>query len=136
MGIGVVQLLDHIKQWIQEIRLPSVPIISCFSILALAIPIVPFNVNFPTHSREGNYIPYDYGYNILMSCDENAILFTNGDNDTFTLWFLQEVEGLRKDVRVVNLSLLNTNWYIKQLKHMEPKVPIALTDEVIDRCWD
>ena len=133
MGIGIVQLIDQIKIWLREFRLPEMPFVSVGAILALAIPIVPLSYHYPSHTREGNYMPHDYGYNILMSCDENAILFTNGDNDTFTLWFLQEVEGIRKDVRVVNLSLLNTEWYIKQLKHMEPRVPISLSDEIIDR---
>jgi len=70
---------------------------------------------------------------LLNSCDRDGILFTNGDNDTFPLWYLQEVEDVRRDVRVVNLSLLNTGWYIRQLKHMEPKVQMDLTDEQIDR---
>ncbi|MBN2354977.1 DUF2723 domain-containing protein, partial [candidate division KSB1 bacterium] len=102
----------------------------------LLLVILPLNLiahNFESHDRTGNYVAYDYSYNILQSCEPDAILFTNGDNDTFPLWFLQYVYNIRPDVRVVNLSLLNTNWYIKQLKHQEPKVPITLSDAQIDQ---
>jgi tetratricopeptide (TPR) repeat protein len=133
MGAGIVAALNQIKAWLQQMNLPGKAVTMSGAILVLALPLVPFNYHYTSHTREGNYIPYDYAYNILQSCDENGILFTNGDNDTFTLWFLQEVEGIRKDVRVVNLSLLNTNWYIKQLKNKTPQVPIAFPDEAIDR---
>lgn len=72
------------------------------------------------YSRSGNYIPFDYAYNILQSCEKDAILFTYGDNDTFPLWCLQDVYGVRRDIRVVILSLANIGWYIEQLKNKEP----------------
>jgi len=84
-----------------------------------------------THDRRDNYVARDYAYNMLAPLAPNSYVFTNGDNDTFPLWYLQQVENFRKDVRVVNLSLLNTDWYIFQLRDQEPKVPIALDDDVI-----
>lgn len=92
-----------------------------------------FFVNFETHDRRGEYNAYDYAYNLLATVDRDGLLFTNGDNDTFPLWFIQEVKGFRKDVRVVNLSLLNTSWYIWQLKHLEPKVAMRYTDKQIEQ---
>jgi len=93
--------------------------------------------NYKSSDRSGDYVAWDYSYNLLQSCEPDAILFTNGDNDTFPLWYLQDVEGVRRDIRIVNLSLVNTSWYIRQLKHQEPhgakKVPISLSDQEIEQ---
>ncbi len=102
------------------------------ALLLLAIPCIVTARNWETHDRRGNFVARNYAYNMLQSLEPNALLFTNGDNDTFPLWYLQEVEGVRKDVRVMNLALLHTNWYIHQIKHTEPQVPIAFTDEEIE----
>lgn len=101
-------------------------------ILFAVSPALPITQNWGISTRKDDYMPYDYAYNLLMSVEKNGIIFTNGDNDTFPLWALQEAYGVRKDVRVVNLSLVNTPWYIKQLKNEEPKVPISFTNEEID----
>ncbi len=85
-----------------------------------------------THDRSENRIAYEYAYNILAGLDENAIIFTNGDNDTFPIWYLQEVEHFRRDVTVVNLSLVNLGWYVKQLKRIEHPVALTYSDAEID----
>jgi len=131
MGLGVSGLL-----WLVRRKLRGLVRELTFWALVVVLLLAPFGsmgYNYHRHDRSRNWIAHDYGYNLLNSCDRDGILFTNGDNDTFPLWYLQEVEDVRRDVRVVNLSLLNTGWYIRQLKHMEPKVPMDLTDEQIDR---
>ena len=132
IGIGATGLLELFLKKFKE--LPFNRYISV-SLAVLIFFIVPFNMmakNYKEHDRSGNYVAWDYSYNILATTEPNAIIFTNGDNDTFPVWYLQEVEGIRKDVKVVNLSLLNTPWYIKQLRDYEPKIEITLSDKQID----
>lgn len=111
---------------------PMVVAALCF----LAVPGWMTVENYDDHDRSGRRIATDFARNMLESTAPNAILFTNGDNDTFPLWYLQEVEGVRRDVRVVNLSLLNTTWYIKQLKNQWSResapLPFTLTDAQVD----
>ena len=130
IGTGMVGVAGVLRKWLSR-STPRATILTV-AILGLALTATQFGLNFHRHDRSGDHIAWDYGYNMLQSCAPNSILFTNGDNDTYPLWYLQTVEGIRLDVRVVNLSLLNTGWYIKELRDREPKVPILLSDREID----
>ena len=133
IGMGVTAVLEWVSQkFKRDEKLKQIVQGIAILVIFLAVPFKMYSFNYHSHDRTGNYVAYDYSYNILQSCEKDAILFTNGDNDTFPLWYLQYVEGIRRDVRVVNLSLLNTPWYIKQLRDEEPKVPIRLTDKQIE----
>ena len=86
-------------------------------LVGLFVPLQMVSQTWDDHDRSGRYVTRDFGMNYLDSVDENGIIFTNGDNDTFPLWYAQEVEGHRTDVKVVNLSYLTTDWYANQVKH-------------------
>ena len=85
------------------------------SVLCLGVPTLMACENWDDHDRSGRYTCRDFAYNYLVGCEEDAIIFTNGDNDTFPLWYIQEVEGVRTDVRVCNMSYLQTDWYYSQM---------------------
>lgn len=101
-------------------------------LIALPAPLIMGMEGWDDHNRSNRYTGRDFAINYLESCEPNSIIFTNGDNDTFPLWYVQEVEGVRTDVRVCNLSLLNTDWYIDQMKRKayesEP-LPISIPEE-------
>ncbi len=89
---------------------------SLILILSIPVPIILAAENRDDHNRSGRFVARDFAANYLNSCEYNAIIFTNGDNDTFPLWYVQEVEGVRTDVRVINLSYLSADWYIEQME--------------------
>jgi Protein O-mannosyl-transferase TMEM260-like/Tetratricopeptide repeat len=131
MGIGATSLLNELKTTLSRSG-ASVPVTAAVALAFVAMPFATMKQHYFTHDRSHNYTCSEYARNMLVCLEPNAIIFTNGDNDTFPLWYIQEVEGYRTDVRVVNLSLLNTPWYIEQCRDNEPKVPITWTNDQID----
>jgi len=128
IGLGVLGIYNFFHK-----KLPAIVSAGLATTICLvAVPAVIASETWDDHDRSNRYIARDFASNYLNSCAPNAILFTHGDNDTFPLWYAQEVEGIRTDVRVVNLSLLNTHWYIDQMKRKaydsEP-VPFGMTHE-------
>ena len=121
------------RRGVQRIAIkPATKIVAALLLVIALLPITPGHTKFFEHDRSENRIAYEYAWNILAGLDENSILFTNGDNDTFPIWYLQEVEKFRTDVTVVNLSLINLKWYIKQLKHADKPLAMSLSDAAIN----
>ena len=111
IGLGVLGIIRALDKWVPRSVSAVVVTICC-----LGVPALMAQQNWDDHDRSGRYTSRDFGGNYLASCKPNAIIFSNGDNDTFPLWYNQEVEGYRTDVRVCNLSYLQTDWYIGQMK--------------------
>ncbi len=112
IGIGVAGLWRLFNQFIKNNTLAS----ALASLIAILIPIQMLGQNWDDHNRSGRTLARDMGINYLESCEPNAILYCYGDNDTFPLWYIQDVEGVRRDIRTVNLSYLGGDWYIDQMK--------------------
>ena len=126
-GIGVAAIIDLLKKYL---KLNGTAVAAVVSILCLLVPIQMASQTWDDHDRSGRYVCRDFGQNYLMSMQDkgNPIIFTNGDNDTFPLWYNQEVEGVRTEARVCNLSYLATDWYIDQMcrdAYDSPAVPIT-----------
>ncbi|MBC8479615.1 MAG: DUF2723 domain-containing protein [FCB group bacterium] len=132
IGIGIAGLMERVKQFLKKSQNAKIISFALLVFLFIVMPVRMLATDYHEHDRSGNFVAWDYAYNMLNSCEPNGILFTNGDNDTFPLWYLQEVEGVRKDIRVVNLSLLNTPWYVYQLRDYNPKIPLSLSDQDIN----
>lgn len=137
IGIGASGLLFMLKELFKA---KTAAAYGTAAVVFLSVPFWMGLQNYDDHDRSLQYVAPDYAYNLLNSLAPYAIVFTNGDNDTFPLWYLQDVEGVRRDVRVVNLSLLNTPWYILQMKNKynyeAPPVPISYDDDQIRRIED
>ena len=134
-GIGVAAIIEILKQYLKKVN-PAI-IATIVTIVSILVPIQMASQTWDDHDRSGRYTCRDFGQNYLMTLQDegNPIIFTNGDNDTFPLWYNQDVEGVRTDARVCNLSYLQTDWYIDQMRrpaYDSPSVPI--TWERIEYC--
>lgn len=115
IGLGVAAIYQWIEGMVRSAK--GRKAVACaVGVVCLGVPALMAEENWDDHDRSGRYTARDIAYNYLNTCDEDALLITHGDNDTFPLWYAQEVEGIRTDVRVVNTSLLGTDWYIDQMK--------------------
>ncbi|WP_075590991.1 glycosyltransferase family 117 protein [Labilibacter marinus] len=128
IGLGVLGLVEGLRRF-----LPGGASSIIATVVALVlVPGILLSENWDDHNRAGRNVARDLAFNYLDTCDENAIIFTNGDNDTFPLWYAQEVEGYRPDVRVCNLSYLQTDWYIDQMgrkAYDSDPLPFSLTHD-------
>ena len=112
IGFGVLALYDYLKKYANK----KVVAIAVSSVSLLAVPVLMGAQNWDDHDRGDRFLAQLNAQTYLESCDPNAIIFTIGDNDTFPLWYMQQVEGVRRDIKIVNTSLFQTDWYIDQMK--------------------
>jgi len=127
-GIGVAAIIEMLKEYLKKVN--PVAIAAIVTIVTICVPLQMASQNWDDHDRSGRYCCRDFGQNYLNSCQQegNPIIYTNGDNDTFPLWYNMDVEGVRTDARVCNLSYLQTDWYIDQMRrpaYDSPSVPIS-----------
>lgn len=127
IGFGVAAVAKGLERYA---KLPAVAAGSIATVVCLLVPIQMGAQNWDDHDRSNRYVCRDFGANYLESCEPGAVIFTNGDNDTFPLWYAQEVEGIRTDVRVCNTSYLQTDWYIDQMKKQ------AYASDPLPISWD
>lgn len=128
IGLGVAAIADWLRKKMSPTTAGIVATVACM----LAAPVLMAKEEWNDHDRSTKFTTRDFAIDYLESCAPNAILFTYGDNDTYPLWYAQEVEGVRPDVRIVNLSLLGTDWYIRQMKdkiNNSDPLPITMPDE-------
>lgn len=128
IGLGVLLIYEILQEFIGR----PVSAVLATAVSFLLVPLIMGMQTWDDHDRSERYTARDFAHNYLNSCAPNAILFTNGDNDTFPLWYAQEVEGIRTDVRVINLSYLSTDWYIDQMKRKAYKsepVPFSMSKD-------
>ncbi len=128
IGIGVLYVYDFLRRKLNPTTGALIAFIGCF----IAVPALMGQQNWDDHDRSTRYTARDFAINYLESCAPNAILFTQGDNDTYPLWYAQEAEGIRPDIRIINLSLLGVDWYIDQLRHKNNNadaVPLTVASE-------
>jgi tetratricopeptide (TPR) repeat protein len=128
IGIGVFAIYDYLKNYLQ----PKIAGPLVLAVTLIGAPALMATQNWDDHDRSGKYTAIALAKNYLNSCDENAILFTIGDNDTFPLWYAQEIENVRTDIKIVNTSLFMTDWYIDQMKSKSYKsdgLPISFTHD-------
>jgi hypothetical protein len=126
IGVGVVGLY----RLLERAQIPPAAAATAATLICLLAPVQMASQTWDDHDRSGRYVARDFGRNYLESCEPNAIIFTHGDNDTFPLWYVQAVEGVRTDVRVCNTSYLQTDWYINQMKRQaynSDPLPISWT---------
>jgi len=134
IGIGTTWILAILRQSSVSARRILIRIAVRIATIgiSLGLPAVSVWANYHKADRANDWRAYDFGYNILQSCEPESILFTHGDNDTYSLWYLQHVEGIRTDVSVVCLPLLNTPWYWNQLKSGANNLNLKMNDNEID----
>ncbi|HEY0246063.1 MAG TPA: DUF2723 domain-containing protein, partial [Mucilaginibacter sp.] len=124
IGLGVIGIAEFARKKLTA----QTAAYAATAICLLAAPVVLAKEEWKAHDRSTKWTPHDMAYNYLISCPPNAILFTYGDNDTYSLWYDQEVENIRPDVRIVNLSLFTGDWYIKQMQRkMNESEPLPIT---------
>ncbi|MBL7829336.1 MAG: DUF2723 domain-containing protein [Saprospiraceae bacterium] len=128
IGLSVLAIYELLAKSLKGIAAPVA------TVLCLSAPLLMVTQNWDDHSRASHFASRDYASNFLNSCAPNAIIFTYGDNDTYPLWYCQEVEGIRTDVRVVNLSLIAVDWYINQLRRAvndSPAIAMSMPEDKI-----